>query len=352
MPRKVTLKDVAAKAGVSFQTVSKVLNKQAQVSKETEKLIIDAVEALNYRPNYVARSLRSQRTRMIGYSWSPSSPDQANPILDQFLQSMLVAAEQADYYLLCFPHHLEGDQIHFYRELIDTNRVDAFVVSGVEYNDPRIAFLLERRFPFVAFGHSNPDWNFPYVDVDGVYGMYQVGAHLTGLGHRRIAILAWPESSRVGQDRLNGLMAALNEAGISVSQAWLKRGEGTYQFGRDATSQLLDISEPLMPSAIVAFNDTMAVGAMHEIQARGLRVGIDVAVTGFDDAPMAQYLTPGLTSVHQPVWEVGQHCVRLLLDILANQDIKTPGALVPPLLKVRGSSQLPPLDSGDPKRRL
>jgi len=132
MAKRITLKHVAARAGVSYQTVSKVINKKAQVSKETEERIWEAINALGYRPNQLARSLRAQRSCLIGYSWAPSPPDQANPILDLFLQSMVHAAEARGYHLLCFPHRVGVDRVDGYRELIDSQRVDGFVVSGVE----------------------------------------------------------------------------------------------------------------------------------------------------------------------------------------------------------------------------
>jgi len=338
MSRRVTIKDVAAHARVSYQTVSKVLNKQAQVSKETEERIWEAVRMLGYRPNVIARSLRSQRSKMVGYSWAPSPKDQGNSILDQFLQSMVQAGDAAGYQVLAFPHRPEGKWIDAYRELIDTNRVDGFVLTSVEYNDPRIQLLQELEFPFVAFGRSNPDWDLPYVDVDGADGMCQVVEHLVACGHRRIAALGWPEDSRVGNNRMEGFLSALDVAGLQASSEWILRGEGVYQFGVDATERLLSRSQDQFPSAIVAFNDFMAIGAMHAIHAKGLKVGRDIAVTGFDDVPLVQYLKPSLTSVRQPIWAVGQHVIAMLLNLLADKKSVQKNILLQPRLIVRGSS--------------
>jgi DNA-binding LacI/PurR family transcriptional regulator len=215
MKNRATLKQVAARAGVSYQTVSKVLNNKIKVSKETDERIWESIRALGYRPNQIARNLRSQRSHLIGYSWEPAPPDQANPILDHFLQSMAHAAETAGYHLLAFPYHAGKELwIHSYQELIDTNRVDGFVLSSVEYNDPRIGLLRERRFPFVAFGRSNPEWDFPFVDVDGGVGIRLVMEHLLEQGHQRFAALAWPEASRVGQNRMEGFFQIIDQAGI------------------------------------------------------------------------------------------------------------------------------------------
>ena len=171
MVKTVTLKMVADKAGVSYQTVSKVINNKATVSPETKKRILDVVRELGYTPNHTGKSLREQRTKTIGYSWAPSPPDQTNTILDEFLQSMFRAAEAHGYYLLCFPfHHDEQKQIETYRFLFEAGRVDGFILSRVNYNDPCVNSLLEHKVPFMAFGRPADSSFFPYIDVDGAMG--------------------------------------------------------------------------------------------------------------------------------------------------------------------------------------
>ncbi|KPL82726.1 alanine racemase [Thermanaerothrix daxensis] len=337
---RATLKDVARRAGVSYQTVSKLLNRQIRLSEETERRIWKAIEELGYTPHYNARSLRAQRSFTIGYSWPPSPPDETNPILDQFLQSMFVAAEARGYFLLMFPYHYQVDkQLAAYAELIDAGRVDGFILSSVEYNDPRIRYLQDRKFPFVAFGRSNPDWRFPCIDVDGGRGLYDVTQHLITLGHRRIAVLAWPEESRVGNNRLEGYLTALSEVGIPVDHALILRGEGRLDFGYHATHHLLSLPLPQRPTAVVALNDYMAIGAMQAAQERGLRVGEDLAISGFDDIPLARYLTPPLTSIRQPIWEIGQQVIQHLIDIIETGVPPEPRCLlVPPTLIVRAST--------------
>jgi len=338
MSRQVTLKQVASHAGVSFQTVSKVLNHQAQVSRETEERIWASIRVLGYRPNQVARSLRAQRTYLIGYSWAPAPPDTANPVLDQFLQSMAQAADVVGFHILAFPYRPGFEWVELYRDLIDTSRVDGFVLSSVEYNDPRIQFLQERHFPFVAFGRSNPEWDFPYVDIDGAAGLRAVVTHLLSLGHRRFGVLAWPQDSRVGNNRLDGLLGGLQDAGITAHEVEIARGDGVYAFGLEAAGRWLDRPERQRPTAIIALNDLMAIGAIHAAQQRGLCVGQNLAVTGFDDHPLVQYLHPALTTVRQPIWEVGQRVISMLRDVLAEEELENRSLLLPPRLLVRESS--------------
>jgi DNA-binding LacI/PurR family transcriptional regulator len=338
MASKVTLKQVAAHAGVSYQTVSKVLNKQAQVSRETEQRILGAVRELGYRPNQIARNMRAKRSYMIGYSWVQTGRDQVNHILDQFLTSMVQEAEAAGYHLLPFPFR-EGDQmITAYRDLIDTGRVDGFVLSSVNYNDPRIAFLLERNFPFVAFGRSNPELDFPYVDVDGFEGISQAMRYLISRGHRRIAAIAWPEDSRVGNERLRGYFESLSAAGLNTCPKWIERGEGTFDFGQQAASRLLELPAGDRPTAIITLNDTQAIGALHAARAHGLEVGRDVMIIGFDDAPMSQYLFPALTTIRQPIYEAGRKCVEILVSLLKGEPPPERHSLLRPKLITRASA--------------
>lgn len=336
----VTIKDVAGAAGVSYQTVSKVINQKIQVSKETEKRIWKAVEELGYHPSYTARSLRAKRSFTIGYSW-PSTPEkQSNPILDHFLQSMFSAAEEHGYYLLSFPYHEDFNRhLNTYAELIDTGRVDGFVLSSIEYNDPRVLLLLERNFPFVTFGRSNPELVFNWIDVDGREGIRQETEHILHQGHRKIGVLAWPEDSRTGNDRISGYFSVMQTAGIQVNPDWIKRGSGCFEFGYSAALEVLNLPADSRPTALIAMNDMMAVGAMQAAKDRGICVGKDFAIGGFDDFPMVQYLDPPLTTLRQPIIEVGRQIITRLLKIINSEEaLEVETIMLNPELVVRGST--------------
>jgi DNA-binding LacI/PurR family transcriptional regulator len=334
----VTLKEVAVRAGVSYQTVSKVLNHKVQVSKETEARILQAAEELGYRPNQIARNMRAQRSFMIGYSWEQSSPEQVNHILDQFLTSMVGEAQAAGYHVLPFSYRLGEAQVEDYRELIDTGRVDGFVLSSVNYDDPRMSLLIERQFPFVAFGRSNTELDFSYVDVDGADGIRQAVEYLVSRGHRRIAAIAWPEDSRVGNERIRGYHDAMRAAGLTIHPEWIQRGEGDFEFGREAANRLLLIPPSARPTAVIALNDTQAIGAMHAVQERNLEVGKDMAIIGFDDAPMSQYLLPPLTTIRQPIRIAGQKCVEMLVSLMDGDTPEKQQVLLKPKLILRATA--------------
>jgi len=331
---------VANKAVVSYQTVSKVINNKATVSPETEERVMDAVRKLGYTPNHTAKSLRLRRTKTIGYSWEPSPPDQTNPILDEFLQSMFRTVEVYGYYLLCFPfHHEEQKQVETYRSLYEAGRVDGFILSRVNYGDPCVNSLLESEVPFMAFGRPADDSFFPYIDVDGALGIKKATEHLLNLGHTKIGVLAWPEDSRVGNNRMEGYFSAMNEAGIVVDDDWIKRGEGNYDTGNWLTANLLELQGEKTPTAIIAMNDLMAIGAMTAIRSKGFEPGRDVAVTGFDDTPTARFLNPPLTTLRQPVTEIGKNLmIRFIKYLETDRYIEPVCELVPPELVIREST--------------
>lgn len=340
MTKRISIKDVAQRASVSYQTVSKVLNGHKHVASDTADRIWEAARELGYRPNHNARNLRTQRSRMIGYSWEPEKPNQVNPVLDLFLTSMVEEAEAAGYHLLPFPFRHGENMVAGYRELIDSGRVDGFVLSSMNYHDPRARFLLERGFPFVVFGRSDPELDFPYVDVDGAAGLYSSTKFLIEHGHRRVAIIGWPEDSRVGNDRMSGYLAALNTAGLPVDQELIAHVEGTFEAALAVTEQWLAREADYRPTAIVTVSDTMAIGAIHAGQARGLTIGRDLAVIGFDDSPLAQYLWPPLSSIRQPIRDVGRKCVEVLVALMEGKTPAERQVLLQPELLIRRSSSL------------
>ena len=341
MKKRITLKDVAREAGVSYQTVSKVLKGQGTVSPETRARIQAVVQRLGYRPNVRARDLRVQRSHLIGYSWQPEPPDLYNPILEKFLQSLIEAAERRSHHILTFAWQQHSDRLDEYRDLILSGRVDGLILSSVDFDDARIAYLLESRFPFVAFGRANPDWDFAYVDVDGGAGIRQATEHLLSLGHRRIGVLAWPQTSRTGEDRLQGYHAAMQQAGLSPNPAWIARGENRVADGAAMARRLLDAPADQRPTALVCMSDTLAIGAINAARNLGLTIGRDVSITGFDDTPLIQYIHPPLTTVRQPIWEVGERIIAMLFDMLDGSMPAEHQILLPPRLIVRQSTGEP-----------
>ena len=336
-----TIRDVAERAGVSTATVSYVLNNSRPVSEATRQRVLQAAAELGYRPNVLAQSLQARASRILGYAPPPTPPDMVNPVLDEFLHSMADAAGRHGYHVLVFATS-EGEPEHLaYQELIQRNRVDGFVLSNTVADDPRIAYLMEVDFPFVAFGRANEAWDFPYVDVDGKAGIQMAVEHLLSLGHRRIGLIAWPEDSLAGRYREAGYRAALEAAGLPLDPALIVRVPHSEASGRQAMNRLLDLPPEQRPTAVVALSDLMAIGAMNAALERGLQVGRDVAIVGFDDLPLARYLRPPLTTLRQPLHQVGELVIDMLLRLIRGEELPQRHVLLPPELVVRESSGRP-----------
>lgn len=340
MDKSVTIKDVAQKAGVSTATVSYVLNDSRPVREETRRRVLQAAEELGYRPSVIARGLQARESRMIGYSWLPSQPDQFEPILEKFLHVMAEAAERRGYHVLTFPCPKPYDEVQVYRDMVRSGRVDGFILSNTNLGDRRIRYLMDAGFPFVAFGRSNLTWDFPWVDVNGTDGVGQAMDHLLNLGHRRIACLAWPEDSLTGQYRLQGYLETMASAGLSVDPRWVIRTENFYERAYRSTQAWLAMPAAERPSAVVALTDLMAIGVMNAAADAGLQVGHELAVVGFDNAPVTNFLRPPLTSLRQPIAEVGQMVVDMLIDLVHGHRPEPYQVVLKPQLVVRDSTAL------------
>lgn len=337
--KRPSMSDVARLAGVSQTTVSFILNDTPGVAipPGTRERVLAAVRQLDYSPNVSARNLRTQSTNLIGYGFDAPEGVTSHPILDRFLYSTIRNLEAAGYHLLTFvsPQRIDTQ---VYDDLHRRGQVAGYVVANTNDNDPRIARLIEQRIPFASFGRADDDWDFPWVDVDGISGMRQVIDHLTAAGHRRIALVTWPTGSKAGSHREQGYAEGLAAAGIPPQRDWVFRGENAIQTGAEAMAYFLSLPDTLRPTAVACVSDQIAAGALNAAAAAGLVVGRDVAITGYDDSSLAPFLNPSLTSVRQPIAAVGSAVVDLLLRQLRNEAIADAHILLKPELIIRSSS--------------
>lgn len=340
MAPPVTIRDVAYRAGVSTATVSYVLNESRPVGADTRKRVLQAVEELGYRPSVIAQGLQAGQSRIIGYSWRPASANQFNPILEKFIHSVAEATARHGYHVLTFPYPEPYDEVDVYREMAESGRVDGFVLPNTRFDDQRIRYLLDVGFPFVAFGRSNTDWDFPWVDVDGADGIGQAIAHLVELGHQRIACLGWLDRDPVGQDRLAGYKTGMADAGLTVDPTLVVKADHDYYEAYRAAQVWVNLPQNRRPTAVVAFSDLIAIGVMNAAADAGLAIGPDLAVVGFDDAPVAGYLRPPLTSLRQPITDVGERAVQMLIDLVHGETPSSCQVLLKPILIVRDSTNL------------
>ena len=332
----VTLKDIAKATGKSVTTVSSALNDYDDVSEETKQLVRRVAREMGYTPNVAAQQLRRKRTDTLGLVLPTYGPRFSDPFFSELLAGIgnLAAAHQFD--LLVSTHRPGPDEDQAYRHLVGRRRVDGLLVVRTRRHDPRIAFLAGQGFPFVAFGRTEADLDFPYVDEDGVLGMKLAIQHLVDLGHRRVALIAAPPDLMFAAHRLAGFRQAMLENGLSVDESLILVGDLTQRNGHELAGDLLD--RPDRPTAIAACNDLMALGAMTAAQERGLVVGRDIAVTGFDDIPPAQHSHPPLTTVHQPIYRIGRMICDMLVKCIKGESLPERHVLLRPTLVIRRSS--------------
>lgn len=321
-----TLGSVAERAAVSRQTVSNVINNPEIVASETAARVRAVITELGYRPNRVARQLRTRRSQVIGLRVEKSN---RVSILDSFLHAVTDAATLVDHRLMLYTADDDHSEIEAMDELVGRWDVDGFVLTGSHAEDLRRSHLTASGIPYVAFGRPWGSVDDLWVDVDGAAGTRAATEHLIDRGHSRISFLGWPEGSGVGEDRLSGWQLALRQAGLPEQRIFRCANDLTE--GRRAAAAMLDAAGPV-PTAVVCVSDALALGVLAELSARGLRPGVDLSVIGFDDTDVAGVI--GLTSVAQPLVEAAQHCVKNLLAAV-HGDAADRAALLAPRLVVR-----------------
>jgi LacI family transcriptional regulator len=332
----VTLKDIAKAVGKSVTTVSSALNDYDDVSQETKELVRRVAREMGYTPNIVAQRLRKKRADTLGLILPTFGPRFSDPFFSELLAGIGNESSAYGFDLLVSTQAPGPDEDAAYGRLVSGRRVDGLLVVRTRRDDSRIAFLVERDFPFVAFGRTAQDFDFPYVDEDGVLGMKLVTQHLIDLGHRRIALIAASSDLMFTTYRTAGFRQAMEENGLPLDESLIVAGDLTQRNGYRLAGELLD--RPDRPTAIVACNDLMALGAMTAAQERDLIVGRDIAITGFDDIPPSQYSHPPLTTVHQPIYRIGRMICEMLIQCIRGEDLVERHVLLRPSLVIRRSS--------------
>jgi len=332
----VTLKDIARATGKSVTTVSSALNDYDDVSQETKELIRRVAREMGYTPNVAAQQLRKKRSDTLGLVLPTFGPRFSDPFFSELLAGIGNQAAANGFDLLVSTRAPGPDEDEAYRKIVSRQRVDGLLVVRTRRQDPRIAFLVAQDFPFVAFGRTEQELDFPYVDEDGLLGMNLAIQHLIDVGHRRIACIAASPDLMFAGHRLAGYRQAMAENGLAVDESLIVIGDLTQRNGHQLAGELLD--RPDRPAAIAASNDLMALGAMAAAQERGLIVGRDVAVTGFDDIPLAQHSHPPLTTVHQPIYRIGRMICDMLSKSIQGEPLPERHVLLRPSLVIRLSS--------------
>jgi len=331
---RVTIREIAELAGVSIATVSRVVNGRDDVSEETREVVQRIVREHGYTANRSARGLSAGRTGFVGVT----VPMVAPPYFTLILEGAAEALDELDMRIvLCPTRHQHDREVTLLERLMHGTTDGAILILPEETND-ELDVLVNHGYRFVVVDPlMRLDERISGVSSANTAGADQAMRHLLELGHRRIAAITGPRGWFATEERRRGYHAALAAEGIMPEPALEVEGDFQIEGGVTAGEQLLDL--PDRPTAIFAFNDNLAIGLIQAARARGLRVPEDVSVVGFDDTELASIVSPGLTTVRQPLAEMGRMAVSLLTRALDNQRFEALHVELATRLIVRGSTQ-------------
>lgn len=342
---KVRLIDVAREARVSLTTASRALGGFDDVARLTRLRVEDTARRLEYVPNVSAQRLRRRRTDMIGLILPADESGFGEPFFNEFMAGVGQAAAAVNQHLLVAAHSAGSKaERDTYLKVVKGGWVDGVILVRLRWQDDRVELLEESGFPFVAFGRTGADDEFPYIDEDSVAGLGLLVEHLVRLGHRGIAFVAGPDELTFARHRLHGFREAMSRHRLPIHDGFIEWGDLRRESGADAMARLMELSPP--PTAVVFSNDMMALGGMEQAAARGLRVGHDVSVAGFDGIIAGAHTSPGLTTLRQPIREIGRQVCRTLVERIDNHTLADRRLLLIPELMVRGSTGSPMTSDG------
>jgi LacI family transcriptional regulator len=308
---RATIRDIATHAGVSITTVSRVLNDRPDVAAETREAVLEVIRELKFTSNRAPRPAPSGRTGLVGVTIPEVLGDYFGQLITGFTEALYEHDMQA---VLCPTFHHQERELTLVNQLLE-RKIDGGILVLPDESTEDLLQLKQRGFPFVVADEGYPlGGHFPLVAAANMAGAMEATEHLLGLGHRRIGLIKGITDFVATVDRTGGYRAALSAAGIRPDPALEAEGEFRTVQGRAAAAQLLELPE--RPTAIFALNDEMAVAVLQEARARGIRVPEDLSVVGFDDTMVSQIAVPALTTVHQPLEEVGRMAVNLLVRII------------------------------------
>ncbi len=327
-----TMKDIARLAGVSTSTVSHVINKSRFVSDEIAERVNNAAQQLNYAPSALARSLKMNRTKTIGMLVTTST----NPFFGEVVKGVERSCYHQGYNLiLC---NTEGDNQRM-KASINTllqKRVDGLLLMCSTLEGERLdVFDRYPDIPIVVMDWGPILFASDKIQDNSLQGGYMAAKHLIECGHKEIGCITGPLIRHQAQMRYEGYKRALAEAGIAINPDWIVESDFECEGGYQAFEKLYQRGK--LPSALFVSNDMMAMGVIHAASQRGLRVPDDLSLIGYDDVHIAKFMTPALTTIHQPKYRLGKAAVDTLLYRLENPDTTAQGVQLEPTLVVRNS---------------
>ncbi len=332
--KRITINDVAEFAGVSKKTISRVLNNEANVSPDTKVKVLNAFDALGYRPNPQARALASNQSFLIGLVYASAS----NSFVSKIQSGALKRCKDDGYNLIIYPEDHENELLleNLERGLISATLDGIILTPPFSDMKPLLNFLNEKSIPFVRVGGDHSITTSPSVYSNDAEASYEMCRYLISLGHIDIAFIKGHPDHTSSHERLIGYKKALTEANIEIRDDFIQQGYFTFESGEDCARRLLSLSN--RPTAIFASNDYMAAGIVKVASQKNLSIPNDLTVTGFDNAPASRYIWPSLTTIKQPITEMAFEAARMLIRIVKNKPLESITVTFKDELIVRESS--------------
>jgi LacI family transcriptional regulator len=310
----VTIKDVAREAGVSIATVSRVLNDTGPVEEETRRRVRQVARQMKYVPSAIGRSLSMKKTDAIGLLL----PDLFGEFFSEVLRGSDQTAQQANYHLVVSSSHNNKEAIEAALRMM-RGRVDGLVIMSPHIDAETLNENLPQTLPVVLLNCYVESDGFDSLNIDNFGGAYAMVKHLIGHGHRQVAIIKGTEKNFDAAERLRGYRKAMQESGLTPDPCLEFTGDFSEAGGYEAAKQILRSSE--RPTAIFACNDSMAIGALSALREQDVRVPEEMALAGFDDVPIASYLTPSLTSVQVGIHNLGVRAIDTVIHAVRNKNV-------------------------------
>ncbi|WP_456443314.1 LacI family DNA-binding transcriptional regulator [Caldithrix abyssi] len=312
--RKITIADIAREAGVSAMTVSRYLNGKGPVAASTAERIKAIIERLQYNPNWLARSLSSKKSMIIGVTIPRIEHALLDNYIAQILSGVTDVALQNDYRIMLLPFNPEHGTDNEFSSWYHSKMFDGLILLKTLHRDPRIKSLAEQKIPFVLANHKYYAPDVHFIDVNNKLGIRLAVEYLVQNGRSRIAFVAGDLRETNARDRWNAFCKTMQEQNLTVNKEWVIHGQFNQEIAYRESDKLFQ--GKTIPDAVVCSDDYMAIGVMRRIKERGLRIPDDVAVIGFDDIEIAAYIQPALTTVRQPIEKIGRLAAESLLKLL------------------------------------
>lgn len=312
-----TIKKVCQLAGVSTATVSRALKNPDMVNEKTKERIFKAIAEAGYRPNVLASSVKTGRSNSLVVL----VPNLSNPFFCKIIQGIEQAAQESGYSVLLGDTQGNEKREHEYAGMVLSNRADGIIHLDHSFPFSKNDEKLAENVPMVSVCERIvSDKKYPVVEIDNYSACRALANHLTSYGHTKFGVIAGQKESQIYRDRLGGIKSVLLEQGIDLDDSLVVGGEYSFVSGEDGAKELLKHSS--RPTAIFCFNDDIAIGAIHAIKKQGLKVPEDISVVGFDNINVSAYIDPPLTTIDQPVYDMGRKAVDVILQLIKNQPLE------------------------------